>query len=97
MDQETQKVYSEGESISDYIKSKGWGIVKEIFTNKILDLESVRNIKRGSVEEIANEVLARTAASDILKELITDIEGLGQQHDSNRELMSDNKIQIINN
>ncbi len=94
MDQETQKIYSEGETISDYTKSKGWSIVKEKLTNKILDLESVRNINLGSPQEIPIQVTARIVAGDILKELINEIEGIGDQHSANLELMSD-KLKII--
>jgi len=86
MDIETQKIYAEGEAVSEYVKSKAWGIVKQKFHDKILDLQNVRNVNTKDVNSIALDVLARQAAVDILEEFTKEIEGLASQFDSNKNL-----------
>lgn len=94
MDAETQQVFSEGEAISDYVRTKAWRIVKEKFTNRIMDLQSVMNIKHLEPEQMAREVFARQLACDYILDLIKDVEGQAAQHNSNKSLTQDS-IQII--
>lgn len=89
MDQETQKVFSEGEAISDYIKTKAWVLVKNKFAEKIKDLESVRNMIKSSPEAMALEVQARVLAADTLNEILAEVEGDAEKFLANKELMSD--------
>lgn len=94
MDAETQQVFSEGEAISDYVRTKAWKIVKEKFSEKIMDLQSVMNIKHLEPEQMAREVFARQLACDYILALIKDVEGIASQHDANKSLTQDT-IQII--
>lgn len=92
MDSETQKIYAEGEAVADYVHSKAWIQVKQIVADKILDLQSVLNIKRGSPTDMAQEVYARQLAAEYLMDIIREVEGRAEQHQSNKTLMGDTII-----
>lgn len=94
MDNETQQIYAEGEAISEFVKSRAWGLIKTRFDAKVLDLQSTRNIKQDTAEKIAIEVAARNAACDILIEFWQEIDGLAEQHQSNQPLTNDHEIII---
>lgn len=94
MDSETQKVYAEGEATYNYVNSKGWNIVKDIFAQKINDLQSIKNLEAGTATKMLHDVKIRLAAVDILLEIIREIEGRAQQHQANIPLMQEG-IEII--
>lgn len=94
MDKETEQIFSEGEALSDYVKTRAWKIIKEIISNHILDLQSVMNIKSNGPTDMAREVFARQLAIDYLLVIVKEIEGKAQQHDSNKALTED-RLQII--
>lgn len=87
MDSETQQVYQAGESVYNYVNSKGWQIVKNIFSEKISDLQSIKNLEAGTATKMMQDVKIRLAAVDILLEIIREVEGKAQQHQANIPLM----------
>lgn len=94
MDAETQEVFMEGEAISDFVKTKAWKIIKAKISDKMLDLQSVMNVKHTGPTDMAREVIARQLAVDYLYEILKEIEGIAQQHDGNKALAPD-QVQII--
>lgn len=95
MDNETQKVVSEGQKYLDFIESPAWGLVKEqVITPALLDLQSVNNIKRSGPTDMAREVYARQIAVEYIMAIIRDIEGRAEQYKSNQGLVAD-ALQII--
>lgn len=92
MDKETSEVYSEGQMAVDFIKSKEWTWIKKLLGDKIIDMQSVLNIKRVSPTDMAREVWARQMATDILFEVLKDVEGMAEKHEANVGLMSDPTI-----
>ena len=97
MDSETQKIYAEGESVYNYVNSKGWAIVKQIFSDKIADLQSIKNLEAGTATKMLQDVKIRLAAVDILYEIMREVEGKSQQHVANIPLMqtSKDKVEIL--
>ena len=92
---ETIKIVSEGEHFADLVKSKGWGLVKDqVITPFLMDMQSVRNIKRSSVTDMAREVYARQIAVDYVLDMVKQIEGRAEQHAQNLALTQD-PIQIM--
>lgn len=95
IDDETEITLREGQAYLDFIKSRGWLLAKEqVITPALLDLQSVQNIKHTGPTDMAREVYARQLAVEYVMGIIRDIEGRGQQHEANRELMKEH-VQII--
>lgn len=92
MDKETQEIYQEGEAVSEFIKTRAWGLVKSRLENKIADLDSVRNVAGKTPEEIAQDVLARQAAVEILKEFLIEVDGMVEAHKMNKDLTEDIRV-----
>jgi len=93
MDKETTQILSKGEAIYDYVNSQGWSEVKEIFTNKILDLQSIKNLSKGvTATTLAKEISVRECAVDILMEIIKEVEGRAEQYQGNAPMMQDVEI-----
>jgi hypothetical protein len=97
VDNETQKVFAEGEAVANYVNSKGWHIVKDLFAAKISDLQSIKNLEAGTATKMMQDVKIRLAAVDILLEIIREVEGQAQQHVANIPLMQKEKsgLEII--
>lgn len=95
MDTETQKIYQEGESVYNYVNSKGWQIVKNLFSEKIADLQSIKNLEAGTATKMMQDVKIRLAAVDILLEIVREVEGKAQQHQANLPMMQENSLKII--
>lgn len=94
MDAETQDVMQEGEAISDFVKNKAWHIIKAKISDKMLDLQSVMNVKKDDPVKMAIEVEARQLAASYLFEILKDVEGQAAQHDANKPLAQD-AVQVI--
>lgn len=93
MDNDTQKVLSEAETIISYVDSKGWQIVKEKFQQKIMDLQSIKNLEAKSSTGLASEIKVRNTVVDVLLEIIKEVEAKAEQHKGNIPLMGDNIIE----
>ena len=97
MDKETAKIIAEGDTVYNYVNSQGWQKVKQIFTNKIIDLQSIKNLTKGvTATTLAREIATREAAVDILLEIIREVEGQAEQFSGNKGLTKDPEEAIIN-
>lgn len=97
MDNETAQIVTEGDAVYNYVNSKGWQEVKQIFTDKIIDLQSIKNLSKGvTATTLAREIATREAAVDILLEIIREVEGKAQQFDGNRNLTKNPEEVIVN-
>lgn len=95
IDSETEITLREGQAYLDFIQSRGWLLAKDqIITPALMDLQSVQDIKHNSPTDMARAVYAKQLAVEYLMAIIRSIEGRGEQHAANRELMRD-PIQII--
>lgn len=95
MDNETQKIISDGEVTADYVKAKGWKKVKQKFTEKILDLQSIKNLDvDATAENIIHDIKVRNSVVEVLMEIIQEIEGEAEQYEGNRGLTTPS-IEII--
>ncbi len=93
MDNETQKVFNEGRALDDFTKSDGWRIVEDIFTQKIQDLQSIKNLTGTTPTQIVQDIKVRTTVVDVLMEILKDIKGRAEQFNGNQPLtQSDEKI-----
>lgn len=81
---EDDKVFLEGERFENFVKSSDWNWIKDRFTQKIMDLQSIKNLEGSKPEEIMSDIKARNTAIDILLEIISDVEGRAEQHQNNK-------------
>lgn len=87
---------AQGQMVEDFTKSDGWRWIKDRLTEKIMDLQSIRNIAEGDPQQVVLDIKARNAAVDILIEVIRDLEGRASQHANNKPpLPETNEIIII--
>lgn len=72
-------------------ESEEWGIVRRIFTDKIMDLQSIRNINPD--EDGSEQIKARAIAIDYLMEFWREVNGRVEQHEQelHNELMKEAK------
>lgn len=84
IDKETQAVISEGLRVTEFVASEGWRYVKQKFTEKIMDLQSIRNLdKTKSAMLMQREIVVRELVVDTLMDIIKEIEGRASQHQGN--------------
>lgn len=87
MDKETQKELTAGEKMVQLVASDGWQIIKQKFTDKIMDLQSIKNLSHvTTATALQKEITIRTQVVDILYEMIKEIEGEANQASNNKEL-----------
>lgn len=98
MDKETLAVLREGQMLDDYSQSEGWAWIKDRLTEKIMDLQSIRNLDGTNPRLVVQDIKARNTAIEILEELIKDVEGRAQQHrDNNKKTYVQEEIIIYEN
>lgn len=98
LDSETQKVLSEGERIENFVKGDDWAWIKGMIMEKlsILDRTSTIVPDGRSWEQIGQEAMTRASVSNILLELIDEVEAKARQSQMNREaLFVDDKDAVI--
>jgi hypothetical protein len=93
-DLETLKTEQEGQLVNDYVKSDGWQYVRDRFTEKIMDLQSIMNVDPDPNNVIV-DLKSRKMAVDILMDLIRDIEGRASQHENNSPILTTQSEEII--
>lgn len=91
MAQDKDKQMTQNERLRRMTESEEWQIVRKIFTNKIMDLQSIRNINPN--EDGSEQIKARAIAIDYLMEFWRDVTGRVEQHeqDLHNELMKEAK------
>lgn len=87
--EETGKILSEGERVSNFVKSNDWGFIKDKLMKKILDYDSVNGIdlEKKSDNDLANELRTRRGVIDVVMGWLREIEGIAEQHDNHTELL----------
>lgn len=60
-----------------------WQKVRKMMEENIKAVDSIHSLN-GTEEKIRTEIKARKLATEMVKEWITDIEGLGQQYEMNK-------------
>lgn len=79
LDNETAELVRSEKNIEDLCRHEAWPQVKTKFIDKVMDLQSVRNIADGTPEAMVIEMKARLLAIDVLLEWMRDIEGTAQK------------------
>lgn len=83
-DLETSQIQARGVSLQSMVQSEGWKIVKGKFTDKLLDLQSIRNLPvTGTPTQIKQEIAIRNTVSEIILEVLKEIEGEAEQYKGN--------------
>lgn len=74
-DKETAQIIRNEKNIADLCRHEAWPLLKQKFIEKIMELQSVRNIRVDLPEKMAIEMQGRLFAIDVLMEWMNDIEG----------------------
>ncbi len=73
---------TELEAVADMVKSRGWQWFREQVTDKILDLQSIRNLDHiKDADELVTEVKVRNTVVEMLTELLRSAEGMADKLD----------------
>lgn len=94
IDKDTLNVLSEGETLKFLTEHSGWGIARRKLMDKIIDLQSIKNIRASSPEEVVADIKARNAAVDILMEWLKEIEGAADQYAANKVVLEETDVFI---
>lgn len=89
MDADTLNNLREGEKFQRIAESEAWSELKRILADKMMDLQSIRNVDSSSAESAVLDLKARNMAIDTLMEAIREVEGRSDQHKGNKDLMED--------
>lgn len=93
MDKETQKLMSEGESWKAFVEGEMWQKAKKIIEDGVVATESIHSLEMKKPEDMVVEISGRKLATKLILEWITEVEGLANQYDFNKELKEEeNKI-----
>lgn len=84
MAQTDAQILQEGSEILQYIDSQGWQRVKDKFSERIMDLQSIKNLEGIKPEDLLADIKARNTAVDILMDIISELEGRADQHKNNK-------------
>ncbi len=74
-DPETKKILTEQQLLSEVTNHQGWGVVRRIFADKILELQNAFDIETASPTTMMRDLQARKKASEILFNVLREIEG----------------------
>lgn len=75
MDNETKQILTEQQLLSEVTNHQGWAVVRRIFGEKILALQNVFDIEQASPTTMFRDMQARKKATEILWQILQDIEG----------------------
>lgn len=96
LDKETTETLSKQQTVSDFVQSDGWSYVRAKLIDKIMDLQSIKNIDSSSPENAVLDLKVKNACVDILIEWLKEIEGEAAQGSYNLETMRESqKDEII--
>lgn len=99
LDKQTQKIMTEQEKVSDWVKSEGWQIVKQKLYHKLGELNSIVSIPTdvfSKPAELNNEIAQRYNAIALVQSWIKEIEGIANKNDfDKRALQKETLDQII--
>ena len=85
MDKETKTILGEQEKLRELTTHEGWVIIKQKFTDKILDLQNAFNIDDGDAQKMLIDLRARKLCTTILFDFWRDVEGTAQESVENEE------------
>lgn len=77
---EDSKVRTESHEMYRMTQSDGWRHARALLENKLIDIQSVRNIDVTKVEDLVIDIKARNAVIDIIKGWLQEIEGKTERH-----------------
>lgn len=84
MDAETKTILDSQQQVAAFVKSEGWGSVREKLTNKIIDLQNAFNIEDKDAEKMLIDLRARKMATEMLFGWLQEIEGTNDQYNANK-------------
>lgn len=93
-DTETARQLNRGHAIKELVKSDGWGIVREMLVNKLIDLQSVRNIETENPEQAVQEIAVRRQVCDTIVEWLREVDSEIEQHLDNTAVLG-NEDEIV--
>ena len=92
LDQETDKVLSEGEKVMNFVNSDGWRWAKDRILDLVADVQNIGNIDASvSSDVLLREVQAKQLAVDMVKRWLEEVEGRANQHKSQDQGLANSK------
>jgi len=86
VDKETGELLNKENRIADFVKSPAWRDIKTSFVKKVVELNDLSTLD-SNIENLAPEIEARKAATAILMDWITEIEGSKATSAQNAEVL----------
>jgi hypothetical protein len=84
MDTETKQILTSADHVKSLLNSDGWKIIKEKFDNRVLDLQSIRNIDTTKPDTLNIQLAARMMAVDHMMDWLNkDVIGFVEQQENN--------------
>ena len=83
-DKETIQILTEGTKATDIVSSETYAYLKDRFMEKLLDLQSIKNLPDGTPEQVVMDIKARNTAMEIILEVFKELEGKAEQYKGNQ-------------
>lgn len=77
---EESKIRTDAQEMYYMTKSEGWRVARQLLENKIIDIQSVRNLNVDNADGLVVDIKARNAAIDIIMGWLREIEGGAEKH-----------------
>jgi hypothetical protein len=86
MDNETKNILSEQQLLAEVTNHQGWKLVRKIFDNQILVLQSIANLDldNSTPEKMFRDMQANKKASDIVYDILREIESASSVVEDNK-------------
>ena len=81
MDKETAKQITRTSEIAETVKSHGWGEVKMMLFDKIMELNDITTLAEADPSKLMIIIAAKQEAVKILMEWLNDVEGIAKSSD----------------
>jgi hypothetical protein len=85
---ETRNLLTKQEKVSNFVDSSEWDLVKACLTEKLADAGSILGLESKDADSLFKEVAARQLAVEIIREWLTEIEGIAVQYKENKKSLN---------
>lgn len=101
VDPETDKIVTKNRHLLDMVKGDGWKIARQMFVDKILELQNVAEymdvIQTGNATKLLREMKAQKRAAEILFDFLRQVEGGAETAEIDGKPKLPSYIYIANN
>ena len=91
LEQDTQKILSEGEKLSNFVESDAWKLIRKKLFDKLITIDSIAGVPKDKKtnEEIIFEIKLREGVVSLILQWIREIEGSAKKYKFDSKMFED--------